>query len=140
MTQLPNRYWSYDRSWSGATENIHAAREFVVARLVEHGLDSVSADVLLVVSELVTNVVKHAPGPVDVALVREGDRVEVRVGDCSATPPVQRSLDLSALGGRGLLIVAACSIAWGVRPTVAGGKSVWAAFDVTPIAPGPGTG
>ena len=131
MTLLTDESWSYDHSWPGATENIHDAREFVGARLDKHGLAAMADDVLLVVSELVTNVVKHAPGPVDVVVLRTGDRVEVRIGDRSSALPVERTVDLSALTGRGLLIVAAYSIAWGVRPTVAGGKSVWAAFDVS---------
>jgi hypothetical protein len=40
------------------------------------------------------------------------------------------SYDLHSVGGRGLALIAACSRAWGVLPTVDGDKVVWAVLDV----------
>jgi len=82
---------------------------------------------LLVVSELVTNAVVHAPGaPVTVCLTRAGGRVRMEVGDgSSAVPAAPRSPSADAECGRGLLLVAAFAVGFGVDPTPRG-KRVWA--------------
>lgn len=121
--------WYHERSWSGEYSDVGDARDFVTGRLDEHGLSVLEDDVGLVVSELVTNVVMYAPGMVRVGLLRRGSCVELQVDDRSPVLPVQQPLDLSSLGGRGLLLVTACSAAWGVRSSE-GGKSVWATFDI----------
>lgn len=102
--------------------------------------DPISADVELVTSELVTNVVVHTnhggvlrawdPKP-DVPL-----RLEVEDSDdhVPAAVPV-----LSAIGGRGLFIVDAASDAWGVNALVGGGKVFWAEFDRNVAHRGSGT-
>ena len=48
------------------------------------------ADVLLVVSELVTNALRHAPGPAALHLVHQPGEVEVTVQDSSPHPPTAR--------------------------------------------------
>jgi serine phosphatase RsbU (regulator of sigma subunit)/anti-sigma regulatory factor (Ser/Thr protein kinase) len=71
--------WAFDSSQADAAR---ATRHAVSQRLAEHGL---SADALgaaeVVFAELVGNVVRYAPGPVDVAL------------DCSGAAPVLHVLD-----------------------------------------------
>ncbi|MHA6757235.1 ATP-binding protein [Streptacidiphilus sp. PAMC 29251] len=47
-------------------------------------------DVLLVVSELVTNALRHAPGPATLSVVLAAGEVEVTVQDTSTRPPVAR--------------------------------------------------
>lgn len=109
--------------------------------LRRHGLtpDSVD-DVVLVVSELVSNAVVHlhAGGgdgwdDLDVAWDVVDDRsssaVMVRVNDASSAPPLPRHADPLAAGGRGLAIVAAISEDWGVQPR-SSGKQVWARIPV----------
>ncbi len=82
-------------------------------------------DIVLVVSELVTNPVRHANGPIVLEVQRRWDGVEVGVEDASPVLPHPRSADEE--GGRGLPIVDALASCWGVRscPT---GKHVWARF------------
>lgn len=60
-------------------------------------------DVLLVVSELVTNAVRHAPGPFAVECGLLADGVGITVRDTSPVPPHRRTPDRT--GGRGWPIV-----------------------------------
>ncbi|MEU9314120.1 ATP-binding protein [Streptomyces sp. NPDC048256] len=61
----------------------------------------------LVVSELVTNARKYAPGPVLMDLRIVGDAVEVVVWDCDPVLPVARAADAGRVGQHGLEIVMA---------------------------------
>ncbi|MFF2145131.1 ATP-binding protein [Kitasatospora sp. NPDC058190] len=83
-------------------------------------------DVLLMVSELVTNACLHAPGgPRELRLNWNGSRLRVEVADASPVPPRLRpSVDPGRPGGHGLRVVDRLSRAWGsVRED--GGKLVW---------------
>jgi anti-sigma regulatory factor (Ser/Thr protein kinase) len=94
---------------------------------------SVSADciddVVLVASELVGNAIMHAPPPVDdeldISWDLEPDAVVVRVLDGSPELPQRRRRDAKEANGRGLSIVAAIALDWGIRRTELG-KQVWA--------------
>jgi anti-sigma regulatory factor (Ser/Thr protein kinase) len=59
-------------------------------------------DVLLVVSELVTNAVRHAPGPCWLEVAIDGGEVCVSVTDTSSAVPRTRSPQLDGAGGFGL--------------------------------------
>lgn len=83
-------------------------------------------DIKLLVSEVVTNAVRHpsASGPIEMTLTLRGGRVRVEVtdpgGEGFAKPPVSEPPPPDALGGRGLLIVDRVASRWGVetgRPT-----------------------
>lgn len=90
-------------------------------------------DILLAVSELVTNAVKHGAAPVRLTIEAEEGLVRLEVHDAGAADdvPAPSRPTVSARSGRGLLLVAAVSAAWGVTPaTTQPGKSVWAAFPV----------
>ncbi|EFL36544.1 regulatory protein [Streptomyces viridochromogenes DSM 40736] len=63
----------------------------------------------LVVSELVTNACKYAPGPVLVELGLTAEAVEVVVWDSAPTVPTARAADPGRIGGHGLEIVKAVS-------------------------------
>lgn len=79
--------------------------------------------VVLVVSELVTNAVRHAPGPVELLLEADETSASVGVRDTSAVHP-----ELVAAydgGGRGMLVVTTVATRWHVEE-VPGGKVVWA--------------
>ncbi|OIV38598.1 hypothetical protein BIV57_04925 [Mangrovactinospora gilvigrisea] len=84
-------------------------------------------DVLLVVSELVTNACLHAGGPRELRLVGGGDdeiRVEVADGT-EERPEASRPHRSGRPGGHGIFIVQRLSAAWGVAPD-RDGKTVWA--------------
>ncbi|WP_380900267.1 ATP-binding protein [Streptomyces desertarenae] len=77
-----------------------------LARSVPPGRERSRDDVLLVVSELVTNAVRHAPGPLTLCLAFTSGRVQVTVRDTSTTMPQPRRADLtSGTGGFGWSIV-----------------------------------
>lgn len=80
----------------------------------------------VVVSELVTNAVRHAGTTAELTVRLTERYVHVAVRDGVLTPPRrQRSADPYAEGGRGLGIVELITTAWGVA-TRADGKVVWA--------------
>jgi anti-sigma regulatory factor (Ser/Thr protein kinase) len=82
-------------------------------------------DVELVVSELVTNAMRHGRGQITMHLEVEPDRVVVGVQDQGAGRPCPREPDATDVNGRGLALVAILATEWGVRPEPDGGKVVW---------------
>ena len=89
------------------------------------GLNGMSDDLALVVSEMVTNAVRHAAPPVSVEIEASEDDVVVAVCDGSPDRPVPREADDDAEGGRGMLLVNLLTVDHGVRPQPPG-KTVWA--------------
>ncbi|MEU3842739.1 ATP-binding protein [Streptomyces sp. NPDC028635] len=95
------------------TDIAHARRlavDFLTRVQTDHGLP-VSQRAMdltqLVVSELVTNARKYAPGPVLLDLRIRGDLVEVAVWDSDPVLPVARAADVGRVGQHGLEIVMA---------------------------------
>ena len=84
-----------------------------------------AGNLLLVVSELVTNAVRHAPGPCTLDLACNG-RLEVAVSDTSSTVPVARAPDLGGSGGFGWHVVNQVSRRVRVRLRPPYGKTVTA--------------
>ncbi|MFL5994848.1 MAG: ATP-binding protein [Streptomyces sp.] len=99
-----------DGDGSCIAEARHRAVDFLARVQAEHGLP-VSARVMdltqLVVSELVTNARKYAPGPVLMELRIVGSLVEVVVWDSDPVLPVARAADAGRVGQHGLEIVMA---------------------------------
>ncbi|MEV6997672.1 ATP-binding protein [Streptomyces sp. NPDC093982] len=69
----------------------------------------------LVVSELVTNALKYAPGPVLMHLAVDGDVVEVVVWDSDPVLPVARAADAGRVGQHRLEIVRAIAESFGAQ-------------------------
>jgi anti-sigma regulatory factor (Ser/Thr protein kinase) len=108
---------------------VRAARAAVRGQLHGWNLDCVADLTALLVSELVTNSLRHATGPIGVRLVRpaglDGARtLLVEVSDPLPDPPRERVARPEDEGGRGLQLVAGSSRRWGTRPG-ASGKTVW---------------
>jgi anti-sigma regulatory factor (Ser/Thr protein kinase) len=113
--------------FTGDVGDPRAARAALTGWL-DDGADVIGGDVVLAAGELVTNVVVHTNGG---GVMRVWDprpdvplRLEVHDTDMG-TPVVAAD---RAVGGFGLVIVAALADTWGVEwiPT---GKIVWAEFD-----------
>ena len=85
--------------------------------------DHVDTAVLLV-SELVTNAVRHARGPCSLVVSFDDDVVEFCVEDGDPHVPVARTAGPLEESGRGFLLVGALADRWGVRPTP-DGKATW---------------
>jgi anti-sigma regulatory factor (Ser/Thr protein kinase) len=108
-------------------EAASSARRIVAGVLGAWQLQDLVEDTQLVVSELVGNAYQHASGEEDVELelVRHNDTVTVRVNDGSALRPMVRAAARDETTGRGLRIVEAVAVRWGVADHE-GGKQVWA--------------
>ncbi|MFG3345796.1 ATP-binding protein [Streptomyces sp. NPDC048018] len=74
----------------------------------------------LVVSELVTNAVRHAPGPCRLLLEVHEDVLEISVFDGTAAAPVPRGHDPSRIGQHGVEIIVAVCESVTVEPHPAG--------------------
>ncbi|GGS90494.1 ATP-binding protein [Streptomyces chromofuscus] len=106
---------------------VRAARSVVRGQLNGWALESVSDITALLVSELVTNALRHATGPIGVRLVRPAglsDVLLVEVSDPIPDPPRERAARPEDESGRGLQLVASSSRRWGTRPGESG-KTVW---------------
>jgi len=106
------------------------ARRSVLSQLTGQLAGAGTAEVALIISELVTNSVRHAHvGPnqtLTVECAALPDRLRVTVTDPgSLLEPHLLSPDHKDSGGYGLRIVEMLSSAWGVRRGPAGTTSVW---------------
>nr|WP_189715155.1 ATP-binding protein [Streptomyces chryseus] len=81
-------------------------------------------DVLLLVSEVVTNACLHAGGPQEILLHCTADRLRVEVTDGSPVPPRPRPSGVGVPGGHGLTVLRRLARSWGSLPR-GGGKAVW---------------
>lgn len=132
-------------------EAVKDARDFTRNSLHRWGLADLFDDVALVVSELVTNALRHALHlrveepehrnpqqsqsggqeqlPIRISLVHRTPQVVCAVSDPSNTGPVARDADYIAESGRGLHLVDSFTHSWGWHPLAGAGKVVWALFD-----------
>lgn len=117
------------------------AREFTSTALRAWRLDPLIDDTGVVVSELVTNAVRHGirgvvgthrPQEVRVILCCTENAVLCAVTDPSDQGPSLREPDYEAESGRGLQVIQGISQTWGWAPLASKGKAVWAAFALPP--------
>lgn len=106
------------------------ARSQFVAEFGQYLPARLCDDAVLILSELLSNALRHATplpdGTLRVSWRFDPMGVELAVTDGgSSTRPQPRSPSLSALGGRGLAIVGALSTEWGIRDEDVG-VTVWA--------------
>ncbi|MEU1277994.1 SpoIIE family protein phosphatase [Streptomyces sp. NPDC005805] len=99
------------------------ARELVTGQLGRWDLDELAFTSQLVVSELVTNAVRYAEGPLQLRLIRD-QALLCEVADTGHTSPHLRHSSVDDEGGRGLFIVAQLVQRWGTRYTPSG-KTIW---------------
>lgn len=114
---------------------IGQVRRIISAQLRYWHLDPLIDHAALGVTELLTNVHRHAQPDkmctVDVELLL--DRLTVSVHDHDPRLPTVRDPGMSATSGRGLALVAAVSESWGARPQGETGKVVW--FTLPAVSP-----
>ncbi|MFD9566332.1 ATP-binding protein [Streptomyces sp. NPDC059994] len=92
--------------------------------------DELTETAVLLLSELMTNAVRHAHVPLGQAVVARcvlgGDIFRVEVIDANVALPCPRPAGPDDGSGRGLALVEALSDAWGANPRPYGtGKTVW---------------
>ncbi|MER5787728.1 SpoIIE family protein phosphatase [Streptomyces sp. NPDC001980] len=110
---------------------VRRARTLVTRRLAQWGLERLEASTELIISELVTNAVRHATGPIRLRLIRH-QVLTCEVSDTSDTLPRLRHACTNDEGGRGLYIVAQLCRRHGARYLTGGGKTVWAEQELDP--------
>ncbi|MFH9240442.1 SpoIIE family protein phosphatase [Streptomyces anulatus] len=103
--------------------SVGRARELATGQLEAWGLEELAFATQLVVSELVTNAVRYAGGPLGLRLIRDRTLV-CEVADTGHTSPHLRHSAADDEGGRGLFIVAQLVQRWGTRYTPTG-KTIW---------------
>ncbi|MFD9289087.1 ATP-binding protein [Streptomyces sp. NPDC060030] len=124
-------------SFPAVPGSVRSARHAVRDALHYWGFEAAVGDVaVLLVSELVTNSLCYASGPIGVRLVRphpdgggpgsgpDGQCLLVEVSDPVPDPPTERTAGPEDEGGRGLQLVACSARRWGTRRGN-GGKTVW---------------
>jgi two-component sensor histidine kinase len=118
--------------------SVGVARRRLIGDLTEASVfEATACDAGLVLSELVSNALRHAT-PLPGSLVKvswrvDDDCVEVAVSDGGGpTVPMVNKPAANALGGRGLGIVDRLSIRWGVHARQDGSETtVWAALPLS---------
>lgn len=107
------------------------ARRVVRAMLGAWRLDGLVDDAQLLASELITNVLQHAPRAETLELEIMSTDAALRIGlaDGSSIRPVVRELSDDRPHGRGMFIVDALASRWGVEDRD-GGKQVWVELDL----------
>jgi two-component sensor histidine kinase len=103
--------------------SVAAARRLLRSTLDAHATSSAD-DAVLMISELVTNAVRHARTRLHVSVSIADRTLRVEVSDDDPTLPVAPALEHHATSGRGLRIVDNLADRWGATPTDAG-KTVW---------------
>ncbi|MBD9701750.1 SpoIIE family protein phosphatase [Streptomyces sp. ID01-12c] len=114
------------------------ARKTTTRQLGAWGLDELAFTTELIVSELVTNAIRHAAGPIRLRLVLERTLI-CEVFDGGATAPHLRHPRTTDEGGRGLFLISQFTQRWGTR-FLPEGKVIWAEQplpDPTPQKPTP---
>jgi hypothetical protein len=123
-----------------AAHSVATARTFALQTLQRWGASDRGEDVAAVVSELLTNALRHslpaellvsttACRPIRLGLLYPGPCVLCAVADPSDRAPVPRHPGCLDEDGRGLQLVESLSDHWGFCPAPGGvGKVVWATF------------
>lgn len=133
--------WRFDAPAldSSVPQSRHAVRDLLVGQRVPVG-DDLLQGVLLIVSELVTNAVRHAgvlSGKIGVELSVSAGWVRVAVEDQHPYRPKALQADDDETGGRGLLLVKTITNEAGgtcdVQHTVDGGKVIWASLPLAGV-------
>jgi anti-sigma regulatory factor (Ser/Thr protein kinase) len=113
--------------------SVPSARHLVASLLAGWGARQSPADVALLVTELVANVVDHVGGDsvLNLEVALSDASLRISVADGSAVRPVVRELSAENARGRGLQLVQAVADRWG-SDDHDGGKRVW--FELRPPA------
>ncbi|MEU8717460.1 ATP-binding protein [Streptomyces sp. NPDC048663] len=117
---------AFDASWPLRREltSVRQARRLVTAQLADWAVSDLSDTAELLVSELVTNALRHTRGPLRLNLQLRDRRLLCEVEDTESASPARGVADLHAENGRGIELLDLLADAWGSVRT-ATGKTMW---------------
>jgi anti-sigma regulatory factor (Ser/Thr protein kinase) len=118
-------------SSSSESATVAAARSGLRTWVAEHCEWAPLGDVVLAVSELLTNAVRHSPGPWSLEALRSDAGLTVTVSDACPDPPKPRAADVVNGGGFGWHMVHTLADDLIVRPHEHG-KDIIAVWSRTP--------
>lgn len=107
-------------------------RQWTRGWLGRHPTGADPNDVLLAMTEAVTNSVRHGSPPVFVELTDDARNLRMEVTDGSDVLPRVPGEGQDQVGGRGLVLMEALTERWGVSLNTGGGKTVWCVFQPVP--------
>ena len=119
--------------------SVRAGRDFAIATVRRWGAAERCDDIAVVVSELLTNALRHALpdtgqaarlGSIRLALLQPGRSVICAVADPSPEIPTPSQPGILCEGGRGLHVIGGLADTWGCTPPSRAGKVVWALFSL----------
>lgn len=125
LTQLPDApLAAVTTDLPAVPESVPEGRAFLTKALTSWDCTTTADDARLLLSEILTNAVQHAQGPLGLHLCRTATELTVEVSDHSPHLPQPRLAAEDDESGRGLILVRALADTWGVRPTDEG-KTTW---------------
>lgn len=123
---LPQTSRAFDVAFTSNPACVSQARRITRTFL---GLWNVNGElaenIVLAISELVTNAVEHGTGDVGLRVQYPDCELRIEVTDDNPTPAELRPADDDDVSGRGLLLVAVLARKWGVSKD---GKTTWCVF------------
>jgi len=118
------------KMWPPSARSVHRARHELLATLCAWGMADLADSAGLVLSELMSNAIRHGKTPgrkVGTHFIRRPDGVRIEVHDSRDGMPEMRAADADDENGRGLALVDAITgQRWGVTERYGPGKLVWA--------------
>lgn len=118
----------FDAAFTPERCRVAGARRMTASQLhLWHVSKSLTADVVVIVSELVTNAIQHGSGDVKLRVQCSADRLLVEVSDHNPAPARMRPVHDEDTRGRGLRMVDQLAMDWGVSD---GGLTTWAALEI----------
>ncbi len=130
---MPHDYWRYlSRPLPHATEAPAHARHLLRDVCEKWQLTALQGVVELLVSEVVTNAVRHGEAPVQLWLAVHAHGLACAVADGDPQPPRMRTTSVDEESGRGLQLLTELADTWGSYPS-SRDKLVW----FTSELPGP---
>jgi anti-sigma regulatory factor (Ser/Thr protein kinase) len=113
-------------------ESVAGARAWMSMFLDEqHASAELRGDAVLVMSELVTNALRHGLGDIVARTSLTAGVLHLSVTDSGRELPQLREVEVGRVGGVGLHIVETLSARWGIS-AFPGGKIVWAMMPPAP--------